>query len=79
MEPRTNPQDTEGLDATICLACGVDLAPGLAFLAVVRCHDCEADRMPIHAALVRRARGEAPLLRLISSSARPVAGRPVAA
>jgi hypothetical protein len=35
-----------------CLSCGAQLAPTLAWLASLRCHDCRDSQAPINRALV---------------------------
>jgi hypothetical protein len=37
----------------ICLSCGGELAPTLARLASLRCHDCRDSNAPINAHLIR--------------------------
>jgi hypothetical protein len=37
----------------ICLSCGAELTPTLAFVASLRCHDCRASQAPISAHLIR--------------------------
>ena len=39
----------------ICLSCGAELAPTLARLASLRCHDCRDSNAPINAHLIRLA------------------------
>ncbi len=39
----------------ICLSCGAELAPTLAWLASLRCHDCRDSHAPIDARYVHSA------------------------